>query len=68
MEKSRDRESARMAHTRAVVRRVVQHADRRLTAAEIRNIATRRDRSLSGLIVALAVAEMKLEGKIAVKR
>jgi hypothetical protein len=46
----------------------VQHADRRLTAAEIRNAATRRDRSLSGLIVALAVAEMKLEGKIAVKR
>jgi hypothetical protein len=51
---------------REVVRHVAKHADRPLTATELRQLALRRDRSLEPVAVALAIVDLKNRGEIRV--
>lgn len=55
-----------MSHTRRVVKSVVRNADAPLSPAAIRHLAQQRDPSLNGVMVAIAVADLKHEGKIRV--
>ncbi len=57
-----------MARARAIVKRVVREADRPLTSAEIRQRALKKDPELPALTVAIATADLKLAGKIEIRR
>jgi hypothetical protein len=61
------RSAPSMSRTRAVVKTVVRCADAPLTPADIRHLAQRHDPSLNGVMVAIAVADLRSEGKIRVK-
>ncbi|MDF1502096.1 hypothetical protein [Roseisolibacter sp. H3M3-2] len=57
-----------MARARAIVKRVVREADRPLSPAEIRQRALQQDPDLPPLTVAIATADLKLAGKIELRR
>ena len=67
MRVDQERGPSQMSRTRAVVRTVVRDAPAPLTPADIRHLAQRHDPSLNGLMVAIAVADLRSEGKIRVK-
>jgi hypothetical protein len=57
-----------MSRARAIVKLVAREADQPLSAAEIRRRALQRDPDLAPLTVAIATADLKLAGKIEVRR
>jgi Fe2+ or Zn2+ uptake regulation protein len=57
-----------MTRARAIVKSVVREADQPLSAAEIRQRALERDPHLAPLTVAIATADLRLAGKIEVRR
>ena len=67
MRVEQERAPSSMARTRAVVRTVVRDAPAPLSAADIRYLAQQHDPALNGVMVAIAVADLRSEGKIRVK-